>query len=75
MKIRRVSERRNSVLPLPLGGADPSDSMAGLYLSHSTLDKEFTQRLADDLKRAGVDVWFENFKPGQSIRESMRQGV
>jgi len=63
------------VLPLPLGGADPSDSMAGLYLSHSTLDKEFTQRLADDLKRAGVDVWFENFKPGQSIRESMRQGV
>ena len=49
--------------------------MPSLYLSHSNLDKEFAQRLADDLKRAGVEVWFENFKPGRSIRESMRQGV
>ncbi len=49
--------------------------MPGLYLSHSNLDREFAQRLADDLKQAGVEVWFENFKPGYPIRESMRQGV
>src|SRR5215467_918619 len=30
--------------------------MPSLYLSHSTLDKEFAERLADDLKRAGVDI-------------------
>ncbi len=49
--------------------------MPGLYLSHGNLDEEFAQRLADDLKRAGVDVWFENFKPGFDIHVSMRQGV
>jgi hypothetical protein len=49
--------------------------MPNVYLSHSNLDKEFGQRLADDLKRAGVRVWFEDFKPGYPIVESMRRGI
>jgi len=49
--------------------------MPSVYLSHSNVDKEFARRLADDLKRAGVRVWLEDFKPGYPIDESMRKGI
>lgn len=30
-----------------------------IFLSHSSRDKHFVRRLADELKRAGIEIWFD----------------
>lgn len=51
--------------------------MPRVLLSHSSRDKEFVRRLADDLEREGVDVWFDeaDLRVGEdldAIKESIR---
>jgi hypothetical protein len=48
-----------------------------LFLSHSTRDKQFVQRLADDLAICGVDVWLDawEIQPGESIHDVISQAL
>jgi predicted aspartyl protease len=47
------------------------------FLSHNSKDKVFVRRLASDLDRNGVDVWFDEWriKPGESISGSIAEGL
>jgi len=42
-----------------------------VFLSHSHLDKPFIERLANTLKLAGIDCWYDDWEipPGDSIRQ------
>lgn len=48
-----------------------------VFLSYSFQDKEFAQRLASDLKNAGVKVWLadEQVKVGDRIIDTIRDGI
>jgi hypothetical protein len=35
--------------------------MASIFLSHTGIDKPFVEKLFKDLKRIGVDVWFDKW--------------
>lgn len=48
-----------------------------VFLSHSSSDKGFVERLADELLRYGFDVWFDKFDiaVGDGLLETIRKGV
>lgn len=33
--------------------------MPSVFLSHTSVDKPFVEKLANDLRRVGVNVWFD----------------
>lgn len=47
------------------------------FISHSSADKEITERLANDLIGQGVDAWFDKWEimPGDSLRRKIEQGI
>jgi hypothetical protein len=51
--------------------------MASIFLSHSSRDKPFAQRLAGDLRRHGHRVWFDEWviRVGDSIPTKVAQGL
>jgi hypothetical protein len=57
----------------------PSDTVrpASVFLCHSTRDKKFVERLADDLRRFGLSVWLDKWeiKVGDSIVDRVESGV
>jgi hypothetical protein len=55
----------------------PAKKKRRCFLSHNSKDKAFVRRLAGDLQRNGVDVWFDEWKikPGDSIAESIEDGL
>jgi len=44
-----------------------------VFLSHSKKDKEFIERIANDLRASGIDVWYDEWEipPGESIRKKI----
>jgi len=48
-----------------------------VFISYSSQDKEFTRRLADDLKSRGIEVWFDEdqIAPGDSIIGAIEAGL
>jgi hypothetical protein len=58
---------------MPLVGRSTMD----VFLSHSHADKDFVRRLAWDLKRYGVRVWYDEWeiKVGDSLREKVELGI
>jgi len=48
-----------------------------VFVSHTSLDKKFTRQLAYDLKKAGVEVWFDEWeiRVGDSLREKVERGI
>jgi hypothetical protein len=48
-----------------------------VFLSHSSEDKEFVERLAADLDRRGISVWYDDWelKVGDSLRERVSEGI
>ena len=48
-----------------------------VFLSHSSLDKNFVDRLASDLERISVGVWYDKWeiRVGDSIIEKIEQGM
>jgi len=48
-----------------------------IFISYSSKDEDFVQRLADGLKEQGIDVWFakEKIKVGDSITGKISQGL
>ncbi len=49
--------------------------MPSLFLSHSSADKTFVEKLAKDLEGVGVNVWFDKWeiKVGDSLRGRSRR--
>lgn len=47
------------------------------FISHSSEDKAFVRALAEALRRAGLDVWYDEFtlEIGDSLRESIDKGL
>lgn len=51
--------------------------MTQVFLSHSTKDDEFVNRLAADLRGAGLDVWKapESINPGETWLQAIERGL
>lgn len=51
--------------------------MPSVFLSHNIADKPFVEKLASDLKRVGVNVWFDKWeiKVGESLTWKIEQGI
>lgn len=51
--------------------------MPSIFLSHTSIDKPFVEKLAKDLKRLGVNVWFDKWdiKVGDSITWKIEEGI
>lgn len=49
----------------------------GIFLCHSSRDKSFARRLADDLRAAGVTVWVDEaeIRVGDSLVERIQSGI
>jgi len=52
-------------------------TMPSLFLSHASCDKPFVEKLANDLKRIGVNVWFDKWeiRVGEFITPKIEAGV
>lgn len=51
--------------------------MSSIFLSHTSIDKPFVEKLARDLKRIGINVWFDKYeiKIGDSITWKIEDGI
>jgi len=51
--------------------------MPTLFLSHTSIDKPFVEKLAKDLERLGIKVWFDKYeiKVGESIFWKIEEGI
>lgn len=51
--------------------------MPTIFLSHTSIDKPFVEKLAGDLERLGVRVWYDKYeiKVGESILWKIDQGI
>jgi hypothetical protein len=51
--------------------------MPNIFLCHTTFDKAFVEKLANDLKKVGVNVWFDKWevKVGESILWRIEEGI
>ncbi|MDC4205033.1 MAG: toll/interleukin-1 receptor domain-containing protein [Candidatus Manganitrophus sp.] len=51
--------------------------MPSIFLSHTSFDKPFVEKLATDLKRIGVNVWFDKWqiRVGESITWKIEEGI
>ena len=48
-----------------------------VFLSHSKNDKNFIENIANDLRSARVDVWYDEWEipPGDSFRHQLTKGI
>lgn len=51
--------------------------MPTLFLSHTSIDKPFVEKLAHDLDRLGIQTWFDKYeiKVGESIFWKVEEGL
>jgi hypothetical protein len=51
--------------------------MPSIFLSHTSIDNPFVEKLAKDLKRFGVNAWFDKWdiKVGDSITWKIEEGI
>ena len=49
----------------------------GAFISYSSQDSEFSQKLAHDLAKRGIPVWFDEteLEPGDSIIGAIEAGI
>lgn len=67
----------NSVWDWLLGAGESAINRPRLFLSHSSADKAFVDRLATDLKADGTPVWYDKWelKVGDSLHEKIEEGI
>jgi len=60
-----------------IGGLMQQRKSLKIFISHSSKDKEFASRLANDLRAAGVEVWYDEdeIKAGDQIFTKIEQGL
>lgn len=51
--------------------------MPTIFLSHTSIDKPFVEKLARDLTRLGINVWYDKYeiKVGESILWKIDKGI
>jgi hypothetical protein len=51
--------------------------VSNVFISHSSRDKRFAERLADDLRAAGQEPWFDawNIRSGDHIVSELQGGL
>ena len=51
--------------------------MPSIFLSHTSVDKPFVEKLSKDLKCLGINVWFDKWeiKPGDSLLSKINDGI
>lgn len=51
--------------------------MTRVFLCHSSKDKTFVRRLANDLERYGINIWIDDreIRVGDSLRETIEKGL
>lgn len=51
--------------------------MSSIFLSHTSIDKPFIEKLAIDLKRLGIEVWYDKWQinVGESITWKIEEGI
>ena len=51
--------------------------MATIFLSHTSIDKPFVEKLAKDLNNLGINVWYDKYqiKVGESILWKIDEGI
>ena len=51
--------------------------MSKIFLCHASEDKKFVEKLAKDLMKFGLEVWFDKFemKVGESLLEKINEGI
>lgn len=51
--------------------------MSSVFLSHNRIDKPFVEKLAKDLKRIGIKVWFDKWEigVGESLMWKVNEGI
>jgi TIR domain len=51
--------------------------MSRIFISHSHMDRAFTERLASDLSGSGLDVWYSEWqmRPGDSLTRKIADGI
>ncbi|MDQ0641079.1 hypothetical protein QF042_004644 [Pedobacter sp. W3I1] len=51
--------------------------MSSIFLSHTSFDKPFVEKLANDLTRLGINVWFDKWeiKVGESLFWKIEEGI
>lgn len=51
--------------------------MSSIFLSHTSSDKPFVEKLAKDLKRIGIEVWYDKWQIGlgESITWKIESGI
>lgn len=51
--------------------------MAGIFVSHSSVDKEFAIKLAFDLVNEGFSIWFDihQIELGEDIQRKIKSGI
>jgi hypothetical protein len=51
--------------------------MPSVFISYNHRDRQFVRRLAEDLRRAGIRAWVDEYEilPGDSITEKTTQGI
>lgn len=51
--------------------------MSSIFLSHTSIDKPFVEKLAKDLKRIGINVWYDRWEivVGESITWKIEQAI
>lgn len=51
--------------------------MPKVFISHSSIDKEFANKLAHDLRERKIDVWYDTWemKVGDSLTKRIQEGI
>lgn len=51
--------------------------MPAVFLSHTSIDKPFVEKIASDLKRLGIEPWVDKYeiKVGESIFWRVEEGL
>lgn len=51
--------------------------MPSVFLSHASKDKPFVEKLAQSLKKIGINVWFDKWEidVGDSITWKVEEGI
>ncbi|MGO9782572.1 MAG: toll/interleukin-1 receptor domain-containing protein [Streptosporangiaceae bacterium] len=51
--------------------------MGRVFISHSYIDRSFAEKIANDLSRRGLNVWYSEWqmKPGDSLTQKVSEGI
>lgn len=73
----KVTDATDPLTEVLMSEPDPNSPYYSCFISYSTKDEDFAQKLYSDLKAAGVACWYvpEDMKIGDKIRDTLHEAV